>query len=69
VAIGREHTCTVVDGGISCWGGNAGGQLGNGGIVGTPNPVQVSGLSTGVTGISVGIAKSFVRSTPGAVAL
>jgi Alpha-tubulin suppressor and related RCC1 domain-containing proteins len=54
VASGFDATCAVVDGAAKCWGSNAQGQLGYGGSVysgGTPNPIQVTGLTSGVTAI------------------
>jgi alpha-tubulin suppressor-like RCC1 family protein len=42
ISAGFEHTCALLEGvGVRCWGGNAWGQLGNGGQVMTPVPVEV----------------------------
>ncbi|HMA91297.1 MAG TPA: hypothetical protein VKP30_01370 [Polyangiaceae bacterium] len=30
LALGREHACAVIDGGVKCWGANWAGQLGDG---------------------------------------
>ncbi len=30
LALGRDHTCALVDGGLRCWGSNSFGQLGTG---------------------------------------
>jgi alpha-tubulin suppressor-like RCC1 family protein len=58
IAVGREHSCAVTAaGGVRCWGFADAGQLGNGIIDGTSaglyaKPVQVQGLTSGVTAIS-----------------
>ena len=68
IAAGYEFTCAVgggsavaadgaavfPDGTAFCWGSNSSGQLGNGALGGSSSvPSPVSGLSSGVTGISV----------------
>ncbi|APV50553.1 hypothetical protein BWI17_13160 [Betaproteobacteria bacterium GR16-43] len=43
IAAGTSHTCALlVDATIQCWGGNAGGQLGNGSNAGSVSPVTVT---------------------------
>ena len=50
VTAGYVHTCAAKgDGSLSCWGGNAGGQLGIGTGPDKTTPVQVSGLSEVIT--------------------
>ena len=61
VAPGRLHTCAIVSGSARCWGKNGSGELGNsmgGTLVESITPQQVTGLTSGVTPISVGYSFS-----------
>lgn len=53
VAAGSGHSCALlVDGSVHCWGDGVYGQIGNGEKTKQPEPVQVSGLESGVRAIA-----------------
>ncbi len=61
IAAGTCRTCAIVSGGVWCWGYNYDGQLGTGASGSTNSvniPVQVNGLTSGVTALAVGDATS-----------
>lgn len=68
VAAGNLHACAVTSGGaLKCWGINANGQLGDGTTTSRREPVDVSGLSSGVLDVTLGGAHSCALLSGGAV--
>ena len=68
VALGNRHTCAALaSGGVKCWGWGANGQLGNGSTATSNNPVQVSGLNSGITAIAAGYQHSCAIAASGTV--
>lgn len=55
IAGGRYHTCLITPSrGVQCWGRNSDGQLGDGTQLPRTRPINVSGLSSGVTALALG---------------
>lgn len=50
---GYRSSCAVIAGAAKCWGNNSNGQLGNSTYTSSSTPVTVTGLSSGITKVSM----------------
>ncbi|MGO8999654.1 MAG: RCC1 repeat-containing protein [Polyangiaceae bacterium] len=68
LSVGISSACAVTAGGsVVCWGDNATGNLGNGSTTNSLVPVQVTGLTSGATSVSVGEYSSCAVTAGGGV--
>ena len=69
VSLGDSHSCAVTSaGGVKCWGLNTSGQVGNSGAGSYPStPVDVTGLTSGVSSVALGDTHSCVVTSGGGV--
>ena len=68
IVAGGNHSCAVTDAGaVKCWGYNQHGQLGNGTRHQSRVPVDVVGLSSGMTAVSAGFAHTCASTFEGEI--
>ena len=68
ISSGGDHDCAVTDaGGAKCWGANFDGEVGDGTTIDPLTPVDVVGLTSGVTSILAGFLHTCALTVTGGV--
>ncbi len=68
ISAGANHTCAITNAGaVKCWGYNVSGGLGDNSTTNSNVPVQVAGLTSGVTAVAGGNSSTCAVTSTGAV--
>ncbi|MES2933570.1 MAG: fibronectin type III domain-containing protein, partial [Pseudomonadota bacterium] len=68
ISAGSSHSCALTTaGGVKCWGNNGSGQLGDNSRTDSLTPVDVAGLTSGVSAIATGYGHSCALTGSGGV--
>lgn len=68
ISAGYQHTCALLNtGGLKCWGNNGNGQVGDSTNTMRNAPVNVTGLTSGVSAIKTGMRHTCALTTTGGV--
>ena len=68
ISSGKLHTCVVTTtGGVKCWGINEFGRLGDGTTTNSSVPVNVAGLTGGISAVTAGFVHTCALTTTGGV--
>ena len=68
IAVGAGHACVLTtNGGVSCWGRNDYGQLGDGTQINRLTPVRVYGIESGIVALAAGESSTCALTSSGGV--